>query len=123
MFSRVSRVNMEVRGMYMAYKINITDLTTAQLSASCLVKITKFAVALERHNGTVLNLKDEHVLRELVKEAKRADTSELDDLYRSLKLEISKHINSPKFIKHMDDFDHIYAGSGPSQTTDWAVPN
>ena len=114
---------MEVKGMYMAYKINISDLTTAQLSASCLVKITRFAVALERHNGKVLNLKNEHVLRELVKEAKAADTTELDDLYRSLKLEISKHINSPKFIKHMDDFDHIYAGSGPSQTTDWALTN
>lgn len=105
----------------MAYKINISDLTPAQLNAACLVKITKFAVALKKHNGTVLELKRDDVVAELVKVAKATNNAELNEIYRSIKLEISKHINSPRFAKHSNDFDHIYAGTNPSQTSDWAL--
>lgn len=105
----------------MAYKINISDLTPSQLSAACLVKISKFAIALKEHNGTVLELRNDDVVKELVKAARNTDDPKLDEIYNSIKQEISRHINSPRFTKHNIHFDQIYSGSNPSQTPDWAT--
>jgi len=103
-----------------SYKIKIADLTPAQLNAACLVRISKFAIALKEHNGTVLELRSDEVVKELVKAAKNTDDPELHRIYESIKQEISRHINSPKFTKHIVHFDQVPSGTNPSQKVDWA---
>ena len=104
----------------MSYKIKISDLTPAQLNAACLVKISKFAIALKAYDGTVLDLRSDEIVKEVVRAVKNTDDPELHNIYRSIKQEISKHINSPRFTKHIANFDQVYAGSRSSQNDNWA---
>jgi len=100
----------------MAYKIDISDLALNQLNAACLNKISKFSVALEQLDGRILELKSNHVMRELVGIAKSTDDIILQTLYRSIKQEIKIHINSSKFIKQ-----HSKASNHEMRTSSFEV--
>ena len=104
----------------MSYKIKISDLTPAQLNAACLVKISKFAIALKAYDGTLLELRSDEIVKEVAKAVKNTDDPELHEIYESIKQEISKHINSPRFTKHIAHFDQVYAGSNSTQNGEWA---
>ena len=57
--------------------------------------ISKFARVLREHNGTVIELRDKHVVREVARNAAMARDPELEALYMRLKVEIKNHLNKP----------------------------
>lgn len=69
----------------MTIKIDISKLQTEQLDATSLNWISKFAQALERHDGTVLELQSADLLHQLVIQAKKNHTAELQEIYQALK--------------------------------------
>ncbi len=69
----------------MTIKIDISKLQADQLDATSLNWILKFAKALERHNGTVLELRSANLLQQLVNHSKLNHTAELQEIYQALK--------------------------------------
>jgi len=47
------------------------------------------------HNGTVIELRDKHVVRQVAKHAAMARNPQLETLYMRLKVEIKNHLNKP----------------------------
>lgn len=104
----------------MNYKINISNLTLDQLNESCLVRISQFAVALEKLNGSVLELNSNSLMRDLVMFAKNTDNKELKILYISIKKEISEHINSANF--DLFNEGHSELSTNPEEPSRKSVP-
>lgn len=88
----------------MSYRINICDLSLDKLNGVCLAKISQFARKLEQFDGTVVQLKDDHIIGEIVHIAKTTTSDELKQLYGEIKQAIKTHINSPQFDKFKSEF-------------------
>lgn len=96
----------------MTIKIDISKLQTDQLDATSLNWILKFAQALEKHNGTVLELRSTNLLQELVNQAKRNRTAELQEIYQALKSSIRTQVK-----REPTSFENELADP-PKETTD-----
>ncbi len=81
----------------MKSKIDMKDIQLTQLNSACLVWISKFARALQAHNGVVIRMQDKNVISQIVEQAHNTDNPDLQHLYRSLKNEIRILINSEQF--------------------------
>ncbi len=81
----------------MTTKIDICDITLGQMNAAVLVRVNKFARVLERTTGQTITLSNDRLIGDIVKVAKTTDDYDLQRLYKAIKEEIRKHINSPKF--------------------------
>ena len=57
--------------------------------------ISKFARVLREHNGTVIKLRDKHIVRQVAKHAAMTRNPQLEALYMRLKVEIKNHLNQP----------------------------
>lgn len=82
----------------MASKIDISEIQLKQLDNSSLVWITKFAHTLKKHNGTIIYLRGDNVLKQVVNEAKKAHSNELNSIYQQLKSAMRSHLNKRKFV-------------------------
>lgn len=71
-------------------KINIADVQIEWLNTRCLINISKFARALHRHNGTILNLQEKNILSQIVEQAHKTDDPLLLSIYADLKMELRK---------------------------------
>ena len=80
-------------------KVSIASISQAHLDSPCLKWIAKIAHALDAHDGTVIDLQDQFVLRIIVAEAKSTKSKEVQALYKRLKTALRKHINSDGFQK------------------------
>ncbi len=94
----------------MTDKIDISKLQTKQLDATSLNWILKFAQALEKHNGTVLELRSDNLLQQLVNQAKQNHTAELQEIYQTLKSSLRAHVK-----RERASFERLIADS--SKTT------
>ena len=83
----------------MSSKVSIASISQAHLDSACLKWIAKIAHALNAHDGTIIDLQDQFVLRIIVAEAKRTQSEEVRTLYKRLKTSLRKHINSDGFQK------------------------
>jgi len=77
----------------MTMKIDISKVQIEQLDATSLNWITKFAKALESHNGTILKLRSANLLQQIVKHAKQHDAGELQEIYQNLKSSLRAQVN------------------------------
>lgn len=77
-------------------KINISKLKLQQLNTTSLALIAKFAHSLKAYNGNVISLRDEHALRSVIREAKKSDSAELQEIYAELKGALKTHLNSKR---------------------------
>ena len=57
--------------------------------------ISKFARVLREHNGSVIQLRDKYVVRQVARHAAMAENPQLEALYLRLKVEIKNHLNKP----------------------------
>ena len=69
----------------MPFKICMSDFRVEQLDSKSLTCILKFAHALKKHNGTVLQVKDEKVIKQVIDQVRHTDCDELKELYQELK--------------------------------------
>ena len=90
----------------MTVKIDISKLQTDQLDATSLNWILKFAQALERHNGTTLELRSPNLLQNLVSQAKQHHTAELEEIYQALKSSLRAQVK-----RERTSFEQIFADS------------
>ena len=99
----------------MTTKIDISKLKIKQLDATSLNWIIKFAQALEDHNGTVLELRSDNLLQQLVNQAKQNHTTELQEIYQALKSSLRAQVKRERasFERLIDDS----AKATSSQTT------
>jgi hypothetical protein len=101
-------------------KIDISRITIDQLDATCLTWITKFAVALQKHNGEVLALREQNLLANIVSQAKRTDSAELRNIYVNLKSALRWHLSSqqhtpPVLVDVADGTTPSLAANSPDQ--------
>ena len=87
-------------GPNLSSKVSIASISQAHLDNACLKWIAKIARALKAHDGTVIDLQDQFVLRIVVAEAKRTQSEEVRQLYMRLKTALRNHINSEGFQKN-----------------------
>ncbi len=80
-------------------KIRLQDVEVADLNNVCIMIISKFARILREHNGTVIELRHKHVVREVSRHASMAKNPQLETLYLRLKVEIKNHLNRPEIKK------------------------
>jgi len=76
-------------------RVKLKDVEVADLNNVCIMIISKFARVLREHNGTVIELRDKHVVRQVAKHAAMARHPQLETLYMRLKVEIKNHLNKP----------------------------
>jgi len=76
-------------------KIRLKDVEVADLNNVCIMIISKFARVLREHNGSVIELRDKHVVRQVARHAAMAENPQLEALYMRLKVEIKNHLNKP----------------------------
>ena len=76
-------------------RVKLKDVEVVDLNSVCIMIISKFARVLREHNGTVIELRDKHVVREVAKHAAMARNPQLEALYMRLKVEIKNHLNKP----------------------------
>lgn len=76
-------------------RVKLKDVEVADLNNVCIMIISKFARVLREHNGTVIELRDKHVVREVARHAAMARDPQLEALYMRLKVEIKNHLNKP----------------------------
>lgn len=76
-------------------RVKLKDVEVADLNNVCIMIISKFARVLREHNGTVIELRDKHVVREVARHAAMAKNPQLEALYLRLKVEIKNHLNQP----------------------------
>ena len=76
-------------------KVKLKDVEVADLNKVCIMIISKFARVLREHNGTVIELRDKNVVREVARNAAMAQNPQLEALYMRLKVEIKNHLNKP----------------------------
>ena len=81
-------------------RVKLKDVEVADLNNACIMTISKFARILREHNGTVIKLRDKHVVREVARHAAMARDPELETLYMRLKVEIKNHLNTPNAMNH-----------------------
>ncbi len=81
----------------MSAKVSIASISQTHLDSVCLKWVAKIARALYAHDGTVIDLQDQFVLRIVVAQAKRTDSQEVRKLYMRLKAALRTHINSEQF--------------------------
>ena len=86
-------------------RVKLKDVEVADLNNVCIMIISKFARVLREHNGTVIELRDKHVVREVAKHAAMARNPQLEALYMRLKVEIKNHLNKPSIRN--GGFDNI----------------
>ena len=88
-------------------RVKLKDVEVADLNNICIMIISKFARVLREHNGTVIELRDKHVVREVAKHAAMAKNPQLEALYMRLKVEIKNHLNQPSI--QGGSFDKVVA--------------
>lgn len=72
--------------------MNIEDLDTKYLSAKALALVSEFALILYRHNGVIINVDAEDVLRQVAAQADATKTHlQLHEIYKRLRAEIRKN--------------------------------
>jgi len=76
-------------------RVKLKDVEVADLNNVCIMIISKFARVLREHNGTVIQLRDKHVVRQVARHAAITQNPELETLYMRLKVEIKNHLNKP----------------------------
>ena len=89
----------------MTTKIDLSKLKTKRLDATSLNWIIKFAQALEDHNGTSLEVRSDILLQQLVNQAKRNHTAELQEIYQALKSSLRAQVKCERasFERLIDD--------------------
>jgi len=76
-------------------RIKLNDVEVADLNNVCIMIISKFARVLREHNGSVIELRDKYVVRQIARHAAMAENPQLEALYMRLKVEIKNHLNKP----------------------------
>lgn len=76
-------------------RVKLKDVEVADLNNVCIMIISKFARVLREHNGTVIELRDKNVVREVARHSAMAKSPQLEALYMRLKIEIKNHLNKP----------------------------
>ena len=69
--------------------------------------ISKFARLLREHNGSVIDLRDKHVVFHVARHSAMSENPQLEALYMRLKVEIKNHLNKPSVSG--DGFEKIVA--------------
>jgi len=81
----------------MIIQLTMAKVTTDQLNDRCLAIIKKFTKKLRKHNGTILNIEDECVIRHMMLHTKISQCPALQRLFDEFKIELMGYIESPEF--------------------------
>lgn len=73
-------------------KIKLSEIKLTQLNNNCIMLISKFSRVLKGHDGTVLRLNDEGVVRDVFAIAAQTSNPELKQLVARLTREIKNHL-------------------------------
>jgi len=71
----------------------MSDFRADQLDSKSLTCILKFAHALEKHDGTVLQIRDKKIVQRVIDEVRHTDCVELKELYQELKESLRVHVS------------------------------
>jgi len=77
-------------------KIDIHKIKMEWLSIDCLVTLSKYVQIAHEHDGSVLPLQSEDLLRLVVKHVKTTDSVQLQDFYKELKGQIKVCLADPR---------------------------
>ena len=74
-------------------KIRLKDVEVVDLNNVCIMIISKFARTLREHNGSVIDLRDKHIVFQVARHSAMSENPQLEALYMRLKVEIKNHLN------------------------------
>jgi len=69
-------------------KAYLDNISSKQLSAKCIIQISKFARALYQINGSVLNVKDDKIIEKIALISNKLVNKKLQTIYTQIQLEI-----------------------------------
>lgn len=73
--------------------ISLRDIQIEDLNNVSITLVSKFARMLHTHDGSIIKLRDPHILMKIAKHAAHTDNAQLKILFQRLKLEIKNQLN------------------------------
>jgi len=72
--------------------IKLTDIKVQDVSATCIMLVSKFSRVIKAKHGVVIQLRDPNVLNKVAAYASASNSAELKIVYQQIEAEIREHL-------------------------------